>query len=55
MSCMFYDCSNLKNLNLYSFDTTKVINIFGIFYSCNKQILNNYLHIFNKFDLDDLF
>ena len=51
MRCMFWDCSNLKNLNLpSSFNTQNVTNMDGIFYGC--KYFNNFnlssFHIINK-------
>ena len=34
MSGMFYNCENLTELNLSSFNTNNVTNMSGMFYSC---------------------
>ena len=47
MGCMFNYCSNLKNVDLTSFDTTNVVNISNIFYGCpklNQVKINNMSH-----------
>ena len=36
MQAMFYDCISLINLNLSSFDTTKVIDMGNMFYNCHN-------------------
>ncbi|MCQ2533954.1 MAG: DUF285 domain-containing protein, partial [Clostridia bacterium] len=36
MSCMFYGCSSLNELDLSSFDTSNVTHIYGMFYGCSS-------------------
>ena len=36
MSYMFYNCSNLTNINLSSFDTKKLKHMSGMFLGCDK-------------------
>ncbi len=36
MTCMFYGCSSLKNLNLSNFNTEEVTNMKSLFYGCSK-------------------
>ena len=36
MSHMFYECWNLTNLNLSSFDTKNVTDMSGMFYECSN-------------------
>ena len=36
---MFYECENLKTINLFSFKTKKVINMEYMFYDC-KSLIN---------------
>ena len=50
---MFYDCSQLKELNLSSFDTKNVNKIKGIFYSCDD--INNFnLSSFSRFKIGEM-
>ena len=52
MMLMFALCSELKELNLSSFDTKKVNNVKGIFYNCN---INNFnLSPFSKFNKEEM-
>ena len=46
---MFYDCENLSELNLSSFNTNNVIYTDEMFTSCNKlnQIIINKLNVNN--------
>ena len=39
MKGMFYDCNNLNNFNLSSFNVQNVTDMSGMFYNCNN--LNN--------------
>jgi len=53
MMAMFYDCSQLKELNLSSFDTKNVNKIKGIFYSCDD--INNFnLSSFSRFKIGEM-
>ena len=36
MSCMFYNCKNLRNLDLSLFDIKKVTNVNFMLYNCEK-------------------
>ena len=36
MDSMFYECLSLINLDLSSFNTTNVTNVFKMFYNCSK-------------------
>ena len=36
MSCMFYNCESLTELDLSKFNTSKVINMINMFTNCNK-------------------
>ena len=47
MSYMFYDCSNLTNIDFSSFDTKNVTNMSYMFYNCVNLIKVN-LSYFNK-------
>ena len=40
MSCMFYGCSSLKELNLNNFNTNNVSDMECMFYGCSDQIKN---------------
>ena len=45
MSCMFYKCSSLKELNLNNFNTNNVTSMNAMFYGCSslKELnLNNF-------------
>ena len=35
MRCMFSSCRSLKSLNLSSFDTTNVTDMYGMFFYCD--------------------
>ena len=39
MSCMFYGCSSLTELNLNNFNTNNVEYIRDIFYECSKELI----------------
>ena len=36
MSCMFYECSSLKELNLSKFNTNNVTDMSGMFCECSS-------------------
>ena len=55
MKNMFRECNNLKDLQISSFDTQKVKEIYGIFYKCQKKIIESNLYLFKNFDYEDLF
>jgi len=53
MSCMFYRCSSLKELNLSNFNTNNATDMYGMFNGCSNELKlkiknNNYL-LFNKY------
>ena len=49
MNGMFYNCSSLKSLNLYNFNTNNVLDMGGMFYNClSLTSLNLYNFSFNK-------
>ena len=48
MSCMFYHCENLLNLDLSSFITNNVTNMSEMFYHCNNLKYKNISKIYIK-------
>ena len=46
MSCMFYGCSSLNSLDLSTFNTNNVVNIYFIFTKCSS-LSSVHLSIFN--------
>ena len=41
MSCMFYGCHSLKNLDLSNFNTKNVTNMNNMFYGCKSLKKDN--------------
>ena len=41
---MFYNCNNLRNLDLSFFITKNVIDIDGIFNGCSNEIINSNIY-----------
>ena len=53
MSYMFYNCINLKKLNLSSFDTQNVVKITAIFAN-SEHLLDSNADKFSRFDYDEM-
>ena len=51
---MFHDYMDLTILNISNFNLEKVINVKGIFYNCNSDIIDSTKSLFNKFDINDI-
>ena len=43
MSCLFSDCTSLKEIDLESFDTSQVTDMSDIFYNCSSLKKNQYI------------
>ena len=55
MSDMFFECNNLNNLDLSSFDTKNFNNMNSIFYGCPVCIYESNKSKFKKFKKEELF
>ena len=51
---MFYNCENLNNLDLSSFNCTNITNAVGLFHGCQKQFIEHNKFIFKKYNDDIL-
>ena len=53
MYTMFWNCLNLKEINLTNFDTSKVRNVSYMFYKCSS-LINMNLQSFNTSNIEDI-
>ena len=51
---MFNECNNLINLDLSSFNTNNVANLYGIFHGCHRRMIDTNISLFKKFSDKDL-
>ena len=54
MKCMFCNCIKLDNLNFSFLNVKKVKNASGIFFGCQKKIIDSNKVKFQKFKINDL-
>ena len=57
IDCMFYECNNLKSIDLSNFDTQDITNIGYMFYGCNELENINFTNFttFNVTEMSHLF
>ena len=54
MAAMFYNCTELSELDLSFLDINRVKNVDGIFHGCKENVLERNKVIFNRFNINDL-